>query len=50
MSAKLQRSRKAVCKYCRWFTRCDVHWGMGCTQKGGKRVPRERKGRAWTQT
>ncbi len=41
--------QEAECIHCEYFGRCEVHWGIKCTRRGGKRVPRFRSFDEWGQ-
>jgi hypothetical protein len=40
--SKKERRREAECMHCRYFGRCEQHWGMECNRQNGKKVPRFR--------
>ena len=41
--------QEAECIHCEYFGRCEVYWGIKCTRRGGKRVPRFRSFDEWGQ-
>ena len=46
---KKEWNKQAECMHCQYFGRCEVHWGIKCTRRGGKRVPRFRSLDEWLQ-